>query len=74
MYVVELGAGFSPGLFCFHLLSTIPPLLHTYLLPCNSPDQAAHFPIFGIQSEDFNSNRHPAGLFGIQAEDFISNR
>jgi len=74
MYVVETGAGFSPRLFYFHLLITIRPLLHTHLLPCNSPGQAAHFHIFGIQQEDFDSNRHPDCLFGIQAEDFISNR
>jgi hypothetical protein len=45
-----------------------------HLLPCNSPEQAARFHIFGIEPEDFNSNRHQVGVFGIQAEDFISNR
>jgi hypothetical protein len=28
--------------FVFYLPITIPPLLHTHLLPCNSPDQEAH--------------------------------
>jgi len=57
----------------YHILIIIPPLLRTHLLPCNSPDQAAHFHIFGIQAEGSNSRRHPVGLFGIQAEDFSSN-
>ena len=74
MYVVEFGTVLFPGLFSFHLLITIPLLLYTHLLPCNSPDQEAHFHIFGIQPEEFNSNRLPVCLFGIQAEDFISNR
>jgi len=56
--------------FVFHLLITITPLLHAHLLPCNSPDQEAHFHIFGIQAEDFSCNRH---LVGHTVRDFYLN-
>jgi hypothetical protein len=42
---------FSPQLFCFPPLITIPPLLHNHLSPphevCDSPDQAAHYHSLG---------------------------
>jgi hypothetical protein len=55
------GVSVSPSLFYFHLLITIPPLLHMHLLACNSPDQVAHWHISGTQAEDFNSNRQMVG-------------
>jgi hypothetical protein len=52
-------AGFSPSFFCFTLL-LIPPLLHTHLLlspeVCSSPDQAAHYHIFGVEVCGFFSD------------------